>query len=104
MLVLPYIKNISESINLSIDKNDMTGYRILNKLTGFIKRHKDSIKYDANNNIVYKILYNNCNASYVGQTKRQLKTRINEHMKNIKVESRHSVIIKHMLKKNHTFD
>jgi len=60
MLVLPYIKNISESINLSIDKNEyMTGNRILNKLTRFIKRHKDSNKYDANNNIVYKILCNN---------------------------------------------
>jgi len=44
----------------------MTGYRILNKLTRFIKRHKDSNKYDANKNIVYKILCNNCNASYVG--------------------------------------
>jgi len=64
----------------------MTGYKILNKLTGFIKRHKDSNKYNINNNIVYKILCNNCNASYVRQTKRQLKTRINECVKNIKVD------------------
>jgi len=41
----------------------------------------------------------------VGQTKRQLKTRINEHVKNIKVEdSKHSVISKHMLENNHSFD
>jgi len=32
MLVLPYIRNISEKINLSIDKNKyLTGHRILNK-------------------------------------------------------------------------
>jgi len=33
MLVLPYIKNVSDSINLSINKNEysMTAYRILNK-------------------------------------------------------------------------
>jgi len=90
IVVLPYIRNISEKINLSIDKNIyMTGYRILNKLTGFIKRHKDANKFEVNNNIVYKILCNNCNASYVGQTKRQLKTRIdNEHSfdwKNVKI-------------------
>jgi len=48
---------------------------------------------------------NNCNASYVGQTKRQLKTRINEHVKNITLdESKHSVITKHILDKNHTMD
>jgi len=39
MIVFLYIKNISETINSSIDKNEyMIGYRILNKLTGFIKR------------------------------------------------------------------
>jgi len=55
--------------------------------------------------VVYKILCNNCDASYVGQTKRQLKTRINEHVKNIKIEeSKHSVISKHMLENNQSFD
>jgi len=39
MLVLLYIRNISEKIDLSIDKNEyLTGYRILNKLTGFLKK------------------------------------------------------------------
>jgi len=106
MLVLLYIKNISEKIDLSIDKKEyLTGHRILNKLTDFIKRHKDVNKFEVNNNIVYKIFCNNCNASYVGQTKRQLKTRINEHVKNIASdESKHSVITKHILNKNHTFD
>jgi len=106
LIVLPYIKNISEKINLSIDKSKyLIGYRILNKLTAFIKRHKDRNKFELNNNVVYKISCNNCNASYVGQTKRQLKTRINEHMKNIALdESKHSVITKHILDKNHTFN
>jgi len=39
---------------------------------------------EVNNNIVYIIFCNNCNASYVGLTKKQLRTRINEHVKNIK--------------------
>jgi len=91
-MVFSYIKNISEIINSSIDKNEyIIDYRILNKLTGFIKRHKDKNNLDLNNNIVYvKIFCNNYNVSYVGQTKRQLKTRISEHVKNIKGdESRH---------------
>jgi len=106
MLVLPYITNISERIKSSIDSNKyITGYRVLNKLTGYIKRHKDYNKHDTKNNIVYKIFCNNCNASYVGQTKRQLKTRINEHEKNVRFdESKHSVITKHMTEMNHTFN
>jgi len=106
MIVFPYVKNISGLINSAIDKKDyMIGYRILNKLTGFIKRHKDKNRFEDNNNVVYKILCNGCNASYVGQTKRKVKTRINEHIKNIKVEeSKHSVITKHILEFNHTFD
>jgi len=83
----------------------MIGYRILNKLTCFIKRHKDKNSFEDNTNVVHKLLCNSCNASYVGQTKRKVKTRINEHMKNIKVdESKHSVITKHILESNHTFD
>jgi len=75
--MLPCIRNISETIKSSIDGNKyITGYRILNKLTGYIKRHKDINKHDTKNNIVYKIFCNNCNASYVGQTKRQLKTKL----------------------------
>jgi len=105
--VLPYIRNISETIKSSIDSNKyITGYRILNKLMGYIKRHKDINKRDTKNNIVYKIFCNNCNASYVGQTKRQLKTSINEHEeKNMRFdESKYSVITKHMIEKNHTFN
>jgi len=64
LIVLPYIKNISEKINLSIDKSKyLIGYRILSKLTAFIKRHKDRNKFELNNNVVYKISCNNCNAS-----------------------------------------
>jgi len=54
MVIFSYIKNISETINFCIDKNKyMIGYRILNKLTGFIKRHKNKNNLDANNHIVF---------------------------------------------------
>jgi len=36
------MKNFSEIVNSATDKNKfLVGYKILNKLTGFIKRHKD---------------------------------------------------------------
>ena len=46
-----------------------------------------------------------CDASYVGQTKRKLNTRIKEHINNIKLDfSKHSVISEHITHCNHSFD
>ena len=73
-------------------------YRCINKLNKFIKVHKDKKEFFDNNNVeyivVYKILCNDCDVSYVGQrTRRKRNTRINEHINNKKVDSsRHSVI------------
>jgi hypothetical protein len=55
--------------------------------------------------VVYKLNCKDCNALYVGQTKRKLKTRIKEHIHNIKLEtSKLSVISEHRLQQNHSFD
>ncbi|KYM98184.1 hypothetical protein ALC62_11175, partial [Cyphomyrmex costatus] len=59
------------------------GYRILNTLSSFIKVHKDKLNKFQSQNVVYQINCQDCNASYVEQTKRQLKTHINEHRNNI---------------------
>jgi len=81
------------------------GYRGLNKIDNIIKVHKDHTEHNCKKNIVYKIHCKNCDASYVGQTKRQLKTRTKEHVNNIKLdESRHSVITQHILNYNHSFN
>jgi len=105
-VVFPYIKGISELVSSTIDKTKyITGYQVLNSLEKFIKVHKDTNNLFSNNNVVYKILCKACNASYVDQTKRQLKTRIKKHSNNIKSDtSKHSVITEHILKYSHTFD
>jgi len=59
----------------------------LNKLNTFIRAQKDKLLSLLHSNIkliVYKTNCKNCDASYVGQTKRFLKTRINEHRSHIK--------------------
>jgi len=105
-LVIPYINNISELVASTIDKSrHIVGYRTLNNLGGFVKVHKDKVETYANNNVVYKISCNDCEASYVGQTKRQLKTRVNEHFRNISSTSANpSVITEHTLQMSHSFD
>jgi len=106
IVVFPYIKDISERVASTIDKSKYTkGYRILNNLGKFIKAHKDPTELLTINNVVYKINCNDCNVSYVGQTKRQLSTRIKEHSNNYKsITAKPSVITQHMLEFSHTFD
>lgn len=41
---------------------------------------KDPTNKNDKNNIIYKI---NCKKCYIGETKRKLKTRINEHKRNV---------------------
>jgi len=54
---------------------------------------------------VYKICCKDCDAFYVGQIKRHLKTRLKEHVKNTEMyPSKHSVIAEHIHKFNHEFD
>jgi len=53
--------------------------------------------------MVYKLTWNDCDASYIGQTCRQLK--ISEHFNHIRRNtSTHSVITEHRLKYSHEFD
>jgi len=54
-------------------------YSVPNTLNKFIKRSKDRIEPAMQNDVVYKIDCKDCNSSYVGQTKRKLKTRLKEH-------------------------
>ncbi|XP_024868999.1 uncharacterized protein LOC112452813 [Temnothorax curvispinosus] len=105
-IAIPFIKNISNKVAHLLSNDElMVGYRVLNNLGRFVKAQKDKNPGSSNNNVIYKISCKDCSASYVGQTKRQFKTRLNEHKNNIKtVPSRHSVISEHITKFNHTFD
>jgi len=70
-----------------------------------IKRGKDILSINSRTEVVYKLDCKNCSASYIGQTKRHLRTRVKEHFNNIKVHASNlSVISKHKLEFNHDFD
>jgi len=101
---MPY--RVTETVISIIDKSEcIVGYKWLNKLNRYIKIQKDKSVFMSKNNVVYKINCKNCDASYVGQTKRRLKIRVKEHVNNIKLEStRHSVITNYILELRHEFD
>jgi len=106
ILVLPYVNPLTEFISSNIDSSKaIMGYRCLNKLSQFVKVHKDIGHSLCRNNVIYKIFCKNCEATYVGQTKRQLGIRVREYKNNIKQDhSKHLVISEHIIKYNHSFD
>ena len=62
-------------------------------LNSIIKSGKDRLERMEQCNVVYKISCLDCDSSYVSQTKRKIKTRINEHKTNIKkLNSAHNVV------------
>ncbi|KYQ56377.1 hypothetical protein ALC60_04785 [Trachymyrmex zeteki] len=74
----------------------------LNNLNKIIRMHKDSL-LDSSKRNVYRINCNDCDASYVGQTGKKLKTRISEHFNHIKRNTSHSAITEHRTHYNHEF-
>jgi len=104
---IPYVSCIAKKFiqffkNISFCK---LSFFCLNKLNKFIKVHKDQLPTSSRSNAVYRIDCSNCDASYVGQTKRLLKNRISEHKNHIKRNSNHvSVITNHRRTFEHEFD
>ncbi|EFN65198.1 hypothetical protein EAG_00070, partial [Camponotus floridanus] len=77
---VPYIKDFSERFRHCIGDLDVRlSYTGINNLRQLIKVGKDRLEKDSRSNIVYKINCVDCNASYVGQTGRLLRTRMREH-------------------------
>ena len=84
-LTVPFIPSHTEKFKRFNNNNDIRiSFHSPNKMVKYIKVQKDICPQTSRSNVVYKILCNNCDASYVGQTSRQLKTRITEHRNHIR--------------------
>lgn len=79
-LTIPFIDSLSNKFRgITKNINSRLTFYSINKLGNFIKVHKDSLQNTSKRNVVYKILCKDCDASYVGQTGRQLNTKVSEH-------------------------
>ena len=102
---IPYIESVSDKFSSFSRRFDCSvAFTIPFKLNKFITTGKDHIERLSCNDVVYKINCKDCESSYVGQTKRQLKTRVSEHKADIRKASSPSVISQHRIGKNHEFD
>lgn len=84
LFVVPYIPKVTNCVISNLNKDVFTiGIHCINKLNRFVKVHKDITDTMSKNNVVYKIACKDCDASYIGQTKRNLNTRVKKHEYNI---------------------
>jgi len=105
-LTIPFIQSISGKFKHVIkDVEAEILFYSTNKLGTIIKGHKDNLPTSSQINVVYKLNCKDCNAFYVRQTSRLLKTRIAEHKNLInRSTTLHSVITDHRINLSHEFD
>ncbi|KYN11355.1 hypothetical protein ALC57_16496 [Trachymyrmex cornetzi] len=102
---VPYIKNISEKFRSITEKNNFKiAYKPMNKLNSIIKTGKDKLDIMEQCNVVYKINCLNCESSYVGQTKRKIKTRLKEHKSSTSNSNTVHNVAQHQIKFYHKFN
>jgi len=104
--LIPFISNVTEKFrHVANSLKRKLAFFSLHKLGRIIKAQKDTLPIVSNKNVMYKLSCKNCNATYVGQTKRKLATRVTEHMKDInKITSNHSVVTNHRIEMKHDFE
>ncbi|EZA56794.1 hypothetical protein X777_03199 [Ooceraea biroi] len=105
-ITIPYIKGLCEGIGRVLKRRNIDfAYTVHKRLNCLIKLGKDRLINDQHMGVVYKIECENCEACYIGQTKRHLETRVKEHRSDIsKDDNCRSVVSKHRALKDHNFD
>ncbi|XP_043469746.1 uncharacterized protein LOC122503318 [Leptopilina heterotoma] len=98
---LPFNEKCFFKLSNILREFNCTSIPLINKnSSSIIKLGKDSTKKWDRTNVVYKFDCKTCPATYIGETKRSLLTRINEHKK----VNDNSVVYRHCINFNHDFD
>lgn len=108
-LKIPYIKGCSEKLKRILTNENTTIVYYYKKTLGkLFNSMKDPLKLEYSSEIVYKIPCKNCNKSYIGQTKQNLKNRINEHKYSCNDKYKHkkeqTALATHHFDDEHEFD
>ena len=102
---LPYIQGVSEQLKRALNKHNIKAtFYTQTTLRSLLSKPKDPIPKEAMNNAVYQLNCKDCEAVYVGETKRTLYIRAKEHITDIKSASERNDTAEHCWKYNHDFD
>ena len=103
---IPYIHGISEPIKRALAE---VGVGVAMKpsitLGNIFHKPKDRIDFEKKSGLVYQISCRNCDAVYIGETGRSIKTRKREHFKAVKaLDTKKSALCQHVVEFDHSID
>ena len=102
---IPYIRGISETIARILQPyNICVAHKPITTLRQLLTNVKDKDKPEDRQGAVYKIKCCDCQASYIGETGRNLSTRLTEHKRATKNGDINNHIAEHHLKMKHQTD
>ena len=103
---IPYIQGVSESVTRISANIDVKVYmRPTSMIRSILSHPKDRVPDDEKSDVIYKISCGDCDASYVGQTGRALKTRLTEHQKAVRnADFSSSALAQHAWDNSHRID
>ena len=102
---LPYIQGLSEQLQSTLSQHNIksTVYTATT-LRKILLSPKDPIPTEKKHNINYKLDCKDCDAVYIGESKRAYQTRIGEHISAVrKADTKWYETVDHCLKFNHDF-
>ena len=101
----PYIQGLSEQLKRALNKHNIKAtFYTQTTLRSLLSKPKDHIPKEDRNNAVYQLNCKDCEAVYVGETKRTLNIRAEAHITAIMSASEKSHTAEHCRKYNHDFD
>ena len=99
------MKSLSERISRLLGKHNIkVSHKPVRIVASYFKKPKDPQSKESERGVVYRIDCINCNAVYIEQISRALKTRKREHSRAIATLDRNSLLAKHTLQTGHEFD
>ena len=107
-IVLPYVRNVSESIRRILSPlNIRTCFKPFKTLRQLLVHPKTPTPINERNGVVYRISCGNCNEVYIGQTGRTLQHRVKEHQRALATFDaiyNTSAVAEHAIKRKHQID
>ena len=103
---LPYIKGVSDKIKrILLETGVQVAFKLFLTIGRFLPSLKDEINHNEKSNLIYEVPCQNCPFVYIGQTKRDLKSRIKEHQRAIKYQRpEKSALCQHSMENDHLID
>jgi len=104
-VTIPYIKGTSETISRILEPyNIRVAHKPTTTLRHLLTKVKDRDEPNNRQGAVYKIKFSDCQASYIGETGRNLNTRLTEHKRATRNGDANNHIAVHHQLTNHNID